>query len=596
MIKRILLATALLFLTFTAQVSQATTAFTDLFSQGPKFLPQEQAFIFSFSQQQERVIIRWQIHDGYYLYKEKFRIKSPTTAISDIALPKGEDHYDEYFGEQEVYRDSVEFSFSVADKSKDQEITLEYQGCADAGLCYPPSKVSLFFDPSFINTQTLEQATASQSAAQNQPPVSEQDMFASWLTNKTLFWSLLAFFGLGIGLAFTPCVFPMYPILSGIIVGAGNKISTKHAFALSFVYVQGMALTYSILGLVVASLGLQFQAAFQHPYVLGSLAVLFTFLAASMFGVINLQLPSSWTEKLNSASNKQQGGKYASVFTMGVISGLVASPCTTAPLSGVLIYVAQSGDLLLGGVTLYALSLGMGVPLLIMGASGGKLLPKAGAWMDVVKGAFGFMLLSVVIVLLGRFVDELWVNLAWSLLGVSFATYLLHHNQFTNASIGKSLRLVASLLILFGSALWGIKPWLIPENNSVNSASASVHATDFIQVKGYDELQEQLAIAKAAGKPVMLDFYADWCVACKDFETKTFSDPMIKTMLDEMVLIQTDVTANDQLDIELQDKMTVLGLPTIILFDKDGNPLNSNRVVGFQGPEQFKKTLDLVID
>ncbi len=590
MIKRLLLASALLLLTFTAQVGQAATGFSDLFSQGPKFLPQEQAFIFSFSQQQDRVIIRWRIADGYYLYKEKFELTSPTSAISDIQLPKGENHYDEYFGEQEVYRDEVEFSFSVADKSKDHEITLAYQGCADAGLCYPPSKISLFFDPSFISTQTLEAPAPSSTS----PPVSEQDMFASWISDKTLFWSLLAFFGLGIGLAFTPCVFPMYPILSGIIVGAGKQISTKQAFMLSFVYVQGMALTYSVLGLVVASLGLQFQALFQHPVVLGSLAVLFTFLAASMFGFVNLQLPSSWTEKLNDASNKQQGGKFFSVFMMGVISGLVASPCTTAPLSGVLIYVAQSGDLLLGGVTLYALSLGMGIPLLVMGASGGKLLPKAGAWMDVVKGAFGFMLLSVVVVLLGRFIDELWVNIAWSLLGISFATYLLHHNQFTSASVGKSIRLVISLLVLFGSLLWGVKPWLMPASAPNTVVNTQAHSTNFIQVKGYDELQAQLAIAKAAGKPVMLDFYADWCIACKDFESKTFSDPVIKATLDNMVLIQTDVTDNDALDIDIQDKMTILGLPTIILFDKDGNPLNSNRVVGFQGPEQFKKTLDLV--
>lgn len=590
MIKRLLLASTLLLLTFTAQVGQAATGFSDLFSQGPKFLPQEQAFVFSFSQQQDRVTIRWRITDGYYLYKEKFELTSPTSVISDIQLPKGEDHYDEYFGEQEVYRNDVEFSFSVADKSKDHEITLAYQGCADAGLCYPPSKISLFFDPSFISTQTLEAPTPNELSA----PVSEQDMFASWISNKTLFWSLLAFFGLGIGLAFTPCVFPMYPILSGIIVGAGKQISTKQAFMLSFVYVQGMALTYSVLGLVVASLGLQFQALFQHPVVLGSLAVLFTFLAASMFGFVNLQLPSSWTEKLNDASNKQQGGKFFSVFMMGVISGLVASPCTTAPLSGVLIYVAQSGDLLLGGVTLYALSLGMGIPLLVMGASGGKLLPKAGAWMDVVKGAFGFMLLSVVVVLLGRFIDELWVNMAWSVLGISFATYLLHHNQFTSASAGKSIRLVVSLLVLFGSLLWGVKPWLIPAASSGTATNTQAHHTDFIQVKGYEELQAQLAIAKAAGKPVMLDFYADWCIACKDFESKTFSDPVIKATLDNMVLIQTDVTNNDALDIDIQDKMTILGLPTIILFDKDGNPLNSNRVVGFQGPEQFKKTLDLV--
>lgn len=585
---------SIIFVTISAfllsNIVNATGSFPKLLSQGPTFLPQKEAFTFSYSQDEDRVRVHWVIANGYYLYKEKIKITSSTTSINYAALPKGKAHHDEYFGEQEVYRDEVEFSFSVADKSKVHEITLAYQGCADAGLCYPPSKVTLSFDPSFIAEQARE-AFVSENA---ETPVSEQDMFASWISNKTLFWSLLAFFGLGIGLAFTPCVFPMYPILSGIIVGAGKQISTKQGFLLSFVYVQGMALTYSVLGLVVASLGLQFQALFQHPVVLGSLAVLFTFLAASMFGFVNLQLPSSWTAKLNDASNTQQGGKFASVFIMGVISGLVASPCTTAPLSGVLIYVAQSGDLLIGGVTLYALSLGMGMPLLVMGASGGKLLPKAGAWMDVVKGAFGFMLLSVVIILLGRFVEELWTNIGWSILGIGFATFLIHHNQLTSNSVGKSIRLVISLLVLIGSALWGVKPWLNHASNSSMSVSSQNHHTDFIQVKGFDELQEQLAIAKAAGKPVMLDFYADWCIACKDFENKTFSDPIVKATLDNMVLIQTDVTNNDALDIDVQNKMNILGLPTIILFDKNGEPLNSNRVVGFQAPEQFKKTLDLV--
>ena len=581
---------ALLIATFLMPtLGQATTSFNDLFTQGPKFLPQEQAFVFNFSQQQDRVTIRWQISDGYYLYKDKFNINSSTTSITKLSMPKGSDHYDEYFGNQAVYYNSAEFSFSVADLTKEHQITLDYQGCADAGLCYPPSKVTLFFDPSFISTQVLETSTTPD------PDMSEQDKLASLLTSESLFWTLLAFFGLGIGLAFTPCVFPMYPILSGIIVGSGNKITARQGLLLSFIYVQGMALTYSLLGLIVASLGLQFQAAFQHPIVLGGLAVLFTVLAASMFGLINLQLPSSWSEKLNAASNKQQGGKFVSVFVMGMISGLVASPCTTAPLSGVLIYVAQSGDLFIGGITLYVLSLGMGVPLLLMGASGGKLLPKAGAWMDVVKGTFGFMLLSVVIVLLARFIDPLWANVAWGALAIVFGGYLLHHNQFTQASVFKVVRQMFVFLIIIAATFFAAKPWLTPLLYSNSASLKPQNNTHFIQVKGYQQLQTQLALAKNSGKAAMIDFYADWCIACKEFEHKTFSEPVIKSMLDKMVLIQSDVTANDKLDIELQDKMNVLGLPTIILFDKNGNQLRHQRVVGFQGPEQFKKVLDLVV-
>lgn len=604
MIKRFFEITIFTLLLLTANASQATSSFNSLFSQAPKFLPQEQAFQFSFSQQENKVIVRWQISDGYYLYKDKFKLSSPTTEINELVLEKGIDHEDPYFGIQSVYYNETSFSFSVADATKEHTITLNYQGCADAGLCYPPSEKVLFFSPSFITTQALESPVIS--ADSNNDVVnsdqdtnessnqSEQDMFAGWLTSESLLWTLLAFFGLGIGLAFTPCVFPMYPILSGIIVGSGNKLTTKQAFLLSFVYVQGMALTYSALGLVVASLGLQFQAAFQHPVVLAGLAILFTLLAASMFGLINLQMPSSWSERLNSTSNKQQGGKYTGVFVMGVISGLVASPCTTAPLSGVLIYVAQSGDLFLGGITLYALSLGMGVPLMLMGLSGGKLLPKAGAWMEVIKGTFGFMLLAVVVVLLSRFVDELWIDLVWGALSIIFAGYLLHHNQFTQAGVFKSIRQTVALLILVVASIFVVTPLIAPTVTTSETQAQSPKVT-FIQIKGYAQLEEQLALAKAAGKPVLLDFYADWCIACKEFEHKTFADPLIKPLLSQMVLIQSDVTKNDDLDIQLQDKMKVLGLPTLILFDRNGGEIRTNRVVGFQGPEQFKKTLDVVL-
>jgi len=581
--------TGLLLLISSVSLFSTVSAFSldSLFGSQPQFLPEAQAFQFNFEQQDNRLIVRWTNASGYYLYKEKFKVASPTTGLSQISLPQGTAHFDDYFGEQEVYYDEVELSFAIEDLSKEHEITLAYQGCADAGLCYPPGKKVLFFDPRLAAISDV------QGSPEASEIVNEQDSFANLLSNDSLFMTLVIFFGLGIGLAFTPCVFPMYPILSGIIVGAGNKLSTKQAFGLSFVYVQGMALTYSALGLLVASLGLQFQAYFQHPVVLGSLAVLFSLLALSMFGVFNFQLPSKWQEKLNGFSNQQQGGRYTSVFVMGMISGLVASPCTTAPLSGALIYVAQTGDLLIGGLTLYILSLGMGVPLLLMGIAGGKLLPKAGAWMEVIKGIFGFMLLSVVIVLLGRFLDELWVNLSWAMLAIAFAGYLLHHNGVTKMSSAKSIRQLLAQVLLIAATLFALKPWLGIETS--NQQQAEQTAVEFIQVKGIEQLNQQLALAKSAGKPVMLDFYADWCIACKDFEHKTFSDPLIKTMLDNMVLIQSDVTANDELDIALQDKLTVLGLPTIVLFDAQGIEQEHLRVVGFQDPQQFSKTLDQVI-
>lgn len=585
--KRILSCLLLLIASTTFYSNVSAYSLDSLFGSQPKFLPEAEAFKFDFSQHGNQIVVRWTNARGYYLYKEKFKLTSTTTEFSDINLPQGTAHFDEYFGEQEVYYDAVELSFTIDNPSQEHEISLAYQGCADAGLCYPPGKKVLFFDPRLATSpgSTLSSTTLA-------PPATEQDTLAGLLSGDSMLVTLVIFFGLGIGLAFTPCVFPMYPILSGIIVGAGNKLSTKQAFALSFTYVQGMALTYSALGLVVASLGLQFQAYFQHPVVLGSLAVLFTLLALSMFGVLNFQMPSSWQEKLNSLSNKQQGGHYTSVFVMGMISGLVASPCTTAPLSGALIYVAQTGDLVLGGLTLYILSLGMGVPLLLMGVSGGKLLPKAGAWMEVIKGIFGFMLLSVVIVLLGRFVDELWVNFTWAILAIAFAGYLLHHNSETFNSTAKSIRSLIAQVLLIAATLFALKPWLGIEQ--VSSQQGEEQAVEFIQVKGIEELDQQLAVAKADGKAVMLDFYADWCIACKDFEHKTFSDPLIKPLLANMVLIQTDVTANDDLDIALQDKMQVLGLPTIVLFNAQGVEQKHIRVVGFQNPQQFEKTLKQV--
>lgn len=573
-----------------APADNPLTSPSNWFSDEPQFLPVEQAFQFNFTQHKDKMIVSWQIHDGYYLYQHRFKATSNTATINPLALPAGSDHEDPYFGKQIVYYDAVEFDISLSPKDQPHEIVVSYQGCADAGLCYPPTKKTIYFDPQFATTATINKVTTTPVANNAMIAVSEQDKLAGLLTGNSLIWTLVIFFGLGIGLAFTPCVFPMYPILSGIIVGSGNKLSTGQAFLLSFIYVQGMALTYSALGLVVASAGLQFQAAFQHPLVLGTLAVLFTALALSMFGVFNLQLPSSWQHKLNTMSNQQQGGRFVGVFVMGMISGLVASPCTTAPLSGALLYVAQTGDLVLGGVALYVLSLGMGVPLLLMGTSGGKLLPKAGAWMEVVKGVFGFMLLSVVIVLMSRLISDALTLALWGILAVSFAGYLLHHNKQTRIGAGQSVRQTIALVILILGTITSISPWLGFDGNG--EATADQHEVNFVQIKGYQQLQQQLAQAKADGVPVMLDFYADWCIACKDFEKHTFSDPQVKPLLNKMLLIQADVTHNDDLDIELQDKLAVLGLPSIVLFDPQGNELRNLRVVGFQPPTQFKAIIE----
>lgn len=314
-----------------------------------------------------------------------------------------------------------------------------------------------------------------------------------------------------------------------------------------------MAVTYTLLGLVVASAGLKFQAALQHPYVLIGLSVMFVLLALSMFGLYTLQLPSSLQTRLSGLSNRQQGGSVIGVGIMGMISGLVCSPCTTAPLSGALIYVAQSGDLWLGGAALYALSLGMGLPLLLLGTSGGKLLPKAGAWMDVIKQLFGFALLAVPILLLSRLWSDQVTTLAWLGWGLLLCGYLYHHNQHQGHSVGRSLRGFVLLLAMISAVVVG-KDLLLPPQGAQTEAPA------FIRIKTLDDLKTQLAAAR--GKPVLLDLYADWCVACKEFEHKTFSDPAVRERFGQMVLLQADVTANDDADVELLNGLNVLGLPT----------------------------------
>lgn len=367
-----------------------------LFSNDNEFLRVDDAFIFDFHQQKNKLKISFNIAEGYYLYRHQFKFSTKNAVIVPVNLPEGEHHEDEFFGVQQIFTGQLAFTVDIEQANSDASITVRYQGCAFKGLCYPPTKktidlssVDLTASPT-SNTQNVLAALdannspqASNDTSKIVADSSEQHQLADMLKGDNIWLTLVAFFIGGLLLSFTPCVFPMYPILTGIIVGQGDKLSTRRAFALSFAYVQGMAVTYTLLGIVVAIAGAQFQAMFQHPIVLIALSILFIFLALSMFGIFNLALPSSWQNKLNQLSSNQKGGSYVGVLVMGAISGLVASPCTTAPLTGALLYISQSGDILLGASALYALSLGMGLPLLVLGSSGGKLLPKAGNWMNV---------------------------------------------------------------------------------------------------------------------------------------------------------------------------------------------------------------------
>ncbi|MCR6741342.1 protein-disulfide reductase DsbD [Aeromonas dhakensis] len=551
----------------------------------PKFLKVDEAFVLESEQQGNRLLLRLRIADDYYLYRHRFSFQGENLTFEEPVLPAGTDHEDDFFGKTQVYYREVQIPVTLTEAGQQASLKISYQGCTD-GLCYPPTDKRIAVEP-LVAEPPHDQVDAPTPA----PASSQQDQLAAALGNQGFWLSVAAFFALGLGLAFTPCVFPMYPILTGIIAGAGHRLSTRRAFLLSFVYVQGMAVTYTLLGLVVASAGLKFQAALQHPYVLIGLSVMFVLLALSMFGLYTLQLPSSLQTRLSGLSNRQQGGSVLGVGIMGMISGLVCSPCTTAPLSGALIYVAQSGDLWLGGAALYALSLGMGLPLQLLGTSGGKLLPKAGAWMDVIKQLFGFALLAVPILLLSRLWSDQVATLAWLGWGLLLCGYLYHHNQHQQHSVGRSLRGFVLLLAMISAVVVG-KDLLLPSQGASVAAQAETPA--FIRIKTLDDLKTQLAAAR--GKPVLLDLYADWCVACKEFEHKTFSDPAVRERFGQMVLLQADVTANDDADVELLNGLNVLGLPTLIFFDRAGNEVSGQRVTGFMGPAEFLGQLDRIGD
>ena len=579
-----------------SSIAQAQNT-TDLFSSQPEFLDVEQAFIFDFSQDDDQLSLSWQVADGYYLYKKQFQTVVKNATLSEATYPPSTQIEDEFFGISDVFFDDVTLTFDIQQAAQDAVVKIRYQGCASAGLCYPPTTKVVYLNAVSSNS-------VAHTDVQSSPPDTRAEQFVladRLLSNDSLVITLSLFVLLGIGLAFTPCVFPMYPILSSIIVGAGGKntsLSTGRAFFLSAIYVQGMAITYSLLGLVVASAGVQFQAALQSPLILSIFIVLFVALAVAMFGGYEIQLPSSWQEKLNGVSNKQQQGNPFGVFVMGIISGLVASPCTTAPLTAILLVIAQSGDLVLGFSALYALSIGMGIPLIIFGLTGGKLLPKAGQWMQVVKVTFGFMMLSVAILFVERFIVAQWTGLLWAALGVGLFSYWHTVNQATMLSFAKGVRSAVISIGLISSVIYGYN--IATANTDHIFANDTTKVLDrkniekskhpqFLVVKNIEDFYQKVAAANAQGKTVMLDLYADWCVACKEFEKYTFPHPDVVKALENTVWMQIDLTDNTPVNLEFQDHFKVLGLPTILFFDTNGYEIKQSRVTGFLSPDKFTR-------
>ncbi|MEX3021900.1 protein-disulfide reductase DsbD [Kluyvera sp. STS39-E] len=546
----------------------STSAFAGLFDAPGRssFVPADQAFAFDFQQDQHDVNLTWQVKDGYYLYRKQVTVTPASAHIAPLQMPKGEWHNDEFYGKSEIYRQRLTVPVALTQADAGATLTVTYQGCADAGFCYPP-----------------ETKTVPLSAVEALPPLpSGEKAGVSGETRADLPFSALWALLIGIGIAFTPCVLPMYPLISGIVLGGKQRLSTARALLLAFIYVQGMALTYTALGLVVAAAGMQFQAALQHPYVLIGLSAVFILLALSMFGAFSLQLPSSLQTRLTLMSNRQQGGSTGGVFAMGAIAGLICSPCTTAPLSAILLYIAQSGNLWLGGGTLYLYALGMGLPLILVTVFGNRLLPKSGPWMAHVKTAFGFVILALPVFLLERIIGDVWGLRLWSMLGVAFFGWAF----ITSLELKKPWQRIGQIILL-AAALISVRPlqdWAFGHPTTQTQAHLN-----FTRISNVETLNA--ALANAQGKPVMLDLYADWCVACKEFEKYTFSDPQVQQALQNTVLLQADVTANNAQDVALLKHLQVLGLPTILFFDENGNEQPARRVTGFKDAAAFRAHL-----
>ncbi len=565
-----------------------------------KFLDEDRAFALSAQRDtRDSLKVTWVIAEGYYLYKEKISIATSTAGaqLGTPQLPAGKPHHDEYFGDSEVYREVLDVNVPVtrlpADAKAPLIITVNYQGCAEAGLCYPPITRTVEVSPADITGQQTPVA-----ARQSDAPVSQQARLQAALESGSLAYAMFLFFIAGLLLSLTPCVLPMIPILSGIIVGQGENVTRGRSFSLAFTYVQGMALTYAAAGAIfVLAFKQAPQAFFQQPWIITIMVLLFISLAFAMFGAYTLQMPSAIQTRLSGISDKQKSGTLVGTFIMGALSALVVTACVAPALIAALSVISQSRQILKGAAALYATGLGMGVPLLIVGASAGTLLPKAGPWMETVKQLFGVLFLGVAIYILQPLIPAQFALLLWSVLAVVSGFWIFSLKARSGEPAVAPLRAVGLMAIVYGvllliGAASGSKDPLQPLDrismtNAGGTSSAIAHETTFRRVKTIADLEQALSEAKAAGKPVMFDFYADWCVSCKEMEKDTFPDAAVRAALSNAVLLQADVTANDAQDRELLNRFNILGPPSIVFFTSSGKENADSRVVGFMKAPEF---------
>ncbi len=571
-----------------------------------EFLDPDQAFVLSTEFGADYVLVaRWKIADGYYMYRDKFRFRlkdaSGDIKLGQADISRGKIKDDEYFGKIEVLYKNAEARIPViATAGATAQLELSYQGCADAGLCYPPQYKTVALNPTATSAATGQPpATTGSAQAELDQPFTEQDKMVALLKGGNTWTIVGIFFLAGLALAFTPCVFPMIPILSGIIAGQGEKITTGKAFTLSLVYVLSVAVTYTAVGVIAGKSGANLTAAFQDPWILSGFAAVFVMLSLSMFGFYDLQMPNFVQSRLTQYSNKQEGGTIIGVAIMGLLSALIVGPCVAAPLAGALIFIANQGSAVLGGMALFSMSMGMGVPLLIIGTGGGKLLPKAGPWMDAVKGVFGVTLLGVAVWMLERILPGEIIMVLWAALLIVPAIYLGALEPLRKESGGWPhfwkgvgiMMLLYGIILMLGATTGNTDPLQPLKKISFSSASTGTttagHSLPFKTIKSIEDLNREVASASSQGKTVMLDFYADWCISCKEFDKYVFSNAEVQSRLADTVVLQSDVTANDEIDKALMKNFGIIGPPTILFFDKGGQELKRYRVVGEMNAKQF---------
>lgn len=564
------------------------------------FLPVDQAFKYSLQDNNDgTVTLLWDIAPGYYLYRDRMKVEGNNTGLNDVSYPSGKTITDEFFGDSEVYFNLAELLITTGDANA---LKLTWQGCAKAGLCYPPQTVRVDFSGQEVQAADISgpgsNGDVTSAAASNE--LAEDQSLASQLAGSGLIWNLVIFFGLGLLLVFTPCVLPMIPILSAVIVG--SDALRGRAFILSLVFVVAMAITYALLGVAAALAGANLQAMLQAPLFIAPLAVIFVLLALSMFGLYELQLPAFIRDRLDQVNSKQKGGSLSGAAVMGFTSALLASPCMTAPLAGALIYIADSGNASFGGLALLALGLGMGAPLIALATIGSGLLPKPGAWMNGVKAVFGFILLGTAVWFLERILDDPLILALWGALALALGLSVRQvvNTQSTEAplktlmsSTGAVITLWGALMVI-GAAAGGTQLWqplaTLAGSGNATPAASKAHAR-FDSFKSVNDLNRAVESAGSKGQWTLVDFYADWCISCKVIEKEVFGDPEIVEALSDMQLLRADVTANDKLDQELMRKLQVVGPPTILIIGPDGQEYRAQRTIGEVSARQFLNRL-----